>query len=169
MIRIIKANEEIPEDALVIEIELFYNQSITAAKRTKNNKNVFPNHKVIIKAVEAELKKYGFNVLKTSHSTFPGSPSTYYDTEITAKSTKSQKIVFVRVSNHKVKPDQAIANEINRPELAKQYLNKDKVVEHVDWDEFDIRVEGKSYKTWDRAFNEIKKQIRDYAELNILK
>lgn len=51
MIRIIKANEEIPEDALVIEIELFYNQSITTAKRTKKrNKNIFPNHNAIIKS-----------------------------------------------------------------------------------------------------------------------
>ncbi len=170
MYRMIKANEEIPEDALVIDIELFYNQSITAAKRTKKqNKNIFPTHDIIIKNVKDELKKYRFKILHTNHSDFPGSPSTYYDTEITAKNTKTKKIIFVRVSNHYPKPDQALKNKIERPEKAKRYLGKDEVVERVDWEPFEMVLQGKSYTSWDIVFREIKKRIKDYAELNILK
>lgn len=116
-------------------------------------------------------------MIHTSHSTFPGSPSTYYDTEITAKSTKSKKIVFVRVSNHKVTDNQAQINDLERPGKAKAYLNKGldeddqikDVQKGVHWDEFKITLEGKSYTSWDIVFREIKKRIKDYAELNILK
>ena len=181
MYRIIKANEEIPEDALVIEIEFIYTEEvtyteeITADKRIKKDKNIFPDHKIIIKNVKAELIKYGFKVFHINHSNSPGSPSTYYDTEIIAKDTKSKKVIFVRVSNHEVTDNQAQINKLERPKKAKAHLNEglDKsnqindAQKYVHWDELDIRVEGKSYKTWDKAFNYIKTRIKEYAEMYI--
>lgn len=172
MYKIIRANEEISEDALVIEIEFTYIEEITAANyinySRKGNKSVFPNHKAIIDAVKPILTKNGFNIISEPyHTKNPTSASTYYDTMIKAKKSNSNKVVFIRISDHFLSKEREDEKEPERKSKAQKYLGINNVIRDKDYFYFPITIQGKRYTDWGKALSRIKQEIESYSKYDV--
>lgn len=172
MIRMIKANEEIPEDALVIDIEFIYTEEIIAANyinySRKGNKSVFPNHKAVIDAVKPILTKNGFNIINNPyHTKDPTSASTYYDTIIKAKKSNTNKAVFIRVSDHFLSKEREDEKEPERKSKAQKYLGIDDAIKDKDYFYFPITVQGKRYNDWGKTLSRIKREIESYSKYDV--
>jgi len=159
---------------LEIEIDLFhYAESIDSAKRVRvKQRKLFPDPDKVIRDVEPLLIKYGFEIVETHKSNREGSSSTYYTTEIVAKSTSSKKLVFIRISDHILDPSNDISHENYLQRKTRSYYrlddSDDKNLRDL-YDFYEITVNGKSYRDYGQALVKIRQDIKSYSDLNIKK